>query len=529
MEVTGRVTGRGTGTGVDGVVVELLDRALLWPNPVATSAETSASGEFSITFPRVLDPLPLPTLRATQRGVAVASMDADPAWSGGTFPDVSVVLAPPQQLPSTYRLDGQALDRRTRLGVAGLRVEVWASGFGSMLGAGITDPEGRFAVAFAAGCATEDAEGRRSVYRAARSSCPRPTTSMFAWSALGEAMTFVEVDADGVAPRSFVVSGRVLDTASHAGLPGLRVEAWDRLPRDGGNIGVAADTSGDGSFQLSVPAPTPVAERLLRRPDLGRPLAPFPYAGPTLERLAGPTGSTGSTMPSLIFRIYSDDRLVATLSPDAHLDAERDGRRRARDRRAVGRTVDRGRAPRARREPGHHRRPGPARAVPLPELDGRVRARRDRPGVSRSTCRVDQLGQVRTTVLDSSTATDRAGRSGPHAGEAPCSAPHHGRSTCPTSRSSSWRSCRKTRAGSWPACGSTRWRTLCGPRRAAVVAAALVALELDVDLDVLLAEVGSAGAADPSPGRCGRRSSAWDSRTSKPSSTSPLTRTWPRS
>ena len=288
MEVTGRVTERGTGTGVDGVVVELLDRALLWPNPVATSAETSASGEFSITFPRVLDPLPLPTLRATRRGVAVASMDADPAWSGGTLRDVSVVLAPAEQLrPPTAST--------AKLWTAGPASEWLGSesrsgrvGFGSMLGAGITDPEGRFAVAFAAGSATEAPRVAVRVYDGSKLMSQTDNLDV-AWSALGEAMTFVEVDADGVAPRSFVVSGRVLDTASHAGLPGLRVEAWDRLPRDGGNIGVAADTSGDGSFQLSVPAPTPVAERLLRRPDLGRPLAPFPYAGPTLERLAGPT------------------------------------------------------------------------------------------------------------------------------------------------------------------------------------------------------------------------------------------------
>ena len=83
---------------------------------------------------------------------------------------------------------------------------------------------------------TTEAPRSRSGCTTAPGSWPR-RMAWIAWSALGEAMTFVEVDADAVARRSFIVSGRVLDAASHAGLPGLRVEAWDRLPRTGGPSG----------------------------------------------------------------------------------------------------------------------------------------------------------------------------------------------------------------------------------------------------------------------------------------------------
>jgi hypothetical protein len=480
MQVAGRVVERG-GAGVAGVVVELLDRATLWPNPVGSSDETTASGEFGITFSRLLEPPPLPTLRATRRGVAIGFMDADPAWRAGVLRDVALTVAPAEELPASYRLDGQALDRSSRAGVPGLRVEVWTAGFATMLGAAGTDAEGRFAVAFAAASATEEPRLAVRVYDGSKLLAQVDALDV-TWSPLGEAMTFVEVDGGTIAPRSFHVSGRVLDTTTHAGLAGLRVEAWDRLPRDGGVLGVAAETAAEGSFQLSLPPPAaPAPELLPRRSETGLPV-PIPRVGPTVERLAP------ATTPSVFFRVYANDRLVATLNPTLtwtpdgatvtvlEIPAPTESTSTEVGLHELGEnlasTVDRVQHELARY-------PGSMGAYVLDEIDLELPV----------DLRVDQLGQVRTRVLDSSTSTDRAVgrvhmRVKPVLGAAarPADVPDQ---PLVVLEELSTEAIRKL--------GELRIYSVEDLVRAAQSGggrAALVGLDLDVDLDVLLAKAG---------------------------------------
>ena len=50
----------------------------------------------------------------------------------------------------SYRIDGQVLNRATRQGFVGVRVEAWDKDlvFNDLLGSAITDGEGRFQIAF---------------------------------------------------------------------------------------------------------------------------------------------------------------------------------------------------------------------------------------------------------------------------------------------------------------------------------------------------------------------------------------------
>jgi hypothetical protein len=97
---------------------------------------------------------------------------------------------------------------------------------------------------------------------------------------------FVETDLTPP-PAELRLSGRVLDAATRAGVPALRVEAWDRAPRAGGQFGVSTYVAADGTFDLVLP-PSPATS-------------------------------------SLVFRLYRADALVATLDTQPSFGADGTG------------------------------------------------------------------------------------------------------------------------------------------------------------------------------------------------------------
>jgi hypothetical protein len=375
LAVAGRVVERGGDKGAAGVIVELLDRSGRWTSPVATAPETGSTGAFELAFPRVLDP-PAPTFRATRRGELVGETAWEPAWSAdGALSDVRVEVEPVAEAPTVFRLLGQALDRVTRRGVGTLRVEAWNASFATLMRVAETDSDGRFELSLPAPAPGQPPDFRLRFYRDSLLLAQPPALPV-SWSAAGEGTAFVEIDAPDEPPKSFRLSGRVIDEAARSGLFGLRVEAWDRSPRDGGFLGVAADTGVDGAFEIVFP--------------------------PTAGAL---TASLGLGAPDLFFRIYLGERLLATRSAGVSWTPE-----------GVGVTVIEipEPAPTASTEVGLHelgesiastvdrvqtelaRYPTSMGAYVLDEIDLDIPVE----------MRVDELGQVRTKVVDSAAAAD---------------------------------------------------------------------------------------------------------------------------
>ncbi|GAA4587819.1 hypothetical protein GCM10023194_37840 [Planotetraspora phitsanulokensis] len=279
FEVTGKVARKADGSGLGGLRVELLDRSGQWANPVG-DATTGDSGDFTLGFAQVLDTPPVPTFAVWSRDERVATVDWPAAWADLRLRDVRLVLDVPPDRPPAYRLGGQALDRAARTPVPGLLVEVYGVGFDVLLKQTSTDGDGRFSVSV-----PPSPDGGRPdlglrLYRdGVRVGEQRVTTA--AWHA-DAASVFCEVDLPPAAPAVFRVAGRLVDQVTRSGVAGLRVEAWDKVPRPGGLLGAATYTAQDGTFDLALPADVP---------------------------------------PALFFRLYAADALVATLDDEVGWDA----------------------------------------------------------------------------------------------------------------------------------------------------------------------------------------------------------------
>jgi hypothetical protein len=347
-------------------------------------------------------------------------------WSRTGFGEVDVRLSEEAgRLPDVYRVAGTAIDRRTRRGVAGLRVEAWNGEETFMVAVATTAADGRFAIEL-----LEQDEGvaptaRFRFYRDGLL-VAQPDLPLL-WKGT-EATVFAELDAPAAAPRELRVAARVIDRSARTGLAGLRVEAWDSAPRDGGSLGVAAVTAADGSFELVLPAATPTAAAdgggtttppIIVRPPapdraLGR-LAPEGDGGGVATRLPlalraplAPVEAPAATPPSLFFRVYVQERLLETATPAISWSAE-----------GIGTAVLEVGAPTAS-----------SQEVGLHELGESIATTVDRVQTELTRypttmgayvldeialdmpveMRVDELGQVRTKVVDATTPEKNVGQ-----------------------------------------------------------------------------------------------------------------------
>ncbi|MGW0196579.1 hypothetical protein [Nonomuraea sp. NPDC003201] len=271
-QVTGRVSRQADGSGLPRLRVELLDRSGRWANPVG-SATTGDTGDFTLAFPHLVDLLPEPTFAVWSRDERIAAVDWKAAWVGRLLRGVDLVLDVPPDRPLTYRLDVQVFDRSSRAPVPGLRAEVWNAAFDTMLKQATTDGDGRLSVAVPPASSGGPPElGLRLYHDRVRVAEQRIPQS--AWRA-DLASVFCEVDLPASAPLLYRVLGRLVDQVTWSGVAGLRVEAWDQVPRHGGLLGAAAYTALDGAFDLALPA-------VIR--------------------------------PELFFRVYAADALIATIT-----------------------------------------------------------------------------------------------------------------------------------------------------------------------------------------------------------------------
>ena len=147
-----------------------------------------------------------------------------------------------EELPAIYTVEGTAIDRRTRRGAAGLRVEAWDAAQTYLLGADETGSEGQFGFAIAPDAGGAPPQPRFRVYRDGQL-LAQPSLPVV-WSG-AYAKVFLDIDVPTAPPKSYRVVGRLVDTTSRAGLPDLRVEAWDTAP--GGAVGAATVSAGDGA------------------------------------------------------------------------------------------------------------------------------------------------------------------------------------------------------------------------------------------------------------------------------------------
>lgn len=68
-------------------------------------------------------------------------------------------------------------------------------------------------------------------------------------------------------PRTFRISGHVIDERTRHGIPGLRVEAWDKDLRSNTLLGEAL-TDGQGAFHLEFTSASDGSLRRTRHPNL---------------------------------------------------------------------------------------------------------------------------------------------------------------------------------------------------------------------------------------------------------------------
>jgi hypothetical protein len=415
-EVSGAVVDRATGEGVAGARVEAWDSEV-W----LAAAHADATGAFTLHLPRQSGQSapPQPTFRVYRDGQLIETITAPVPWDEAGFATVQLRIGnEAKPLPTIYTISGTAVDRVTRRGVPDLRVEAWTGDATFMLAVAETAEDGRFAVTLQSEAGEQAPQPRFRFYRDGQL-VAQPDMPVI-WRGAGAAV-FVEVDVPPDAPRSFQISGRVIDESARSGLAGLRVEAWDKAPRDGGALGVAAVTGSDGSFEIFLPGRQdgPVARTAPngRIPPGGRtpPIVsprPIEVFVPTLadDRLPTIRSATSRPLgpPTVFFRIYGQERLLVTTSPEISWTPE-----------GIGTTVVEMAAPAAiSKEVGLHefgesvastvdrvqtelaRYPKTMGAYVLDEIDLNVPVE----------MRVDEVGQVRTKVIDATTPEKSVGQ-----------------------------------------------------------------------------------------------------------------------
>jgi hypothetical protein len=324
-EINGTVIDRTTGSGIDDFRVEPWIEYLSGTFPAGT-AVTSGGGKFSIQVSRerFRPKPPQPTFRLYRYDQLVDTLTPQLEWTAAGR--ARVELGSGAKVPDFYRLVGTAVERTSRRGVAGLRVEAWNADATFMLQARETDGAGRFEFALPA----QAGQAPAPLFRFYRDGqlIAQPQVPIV-WKPDATAEVFVEVDAPAQAPPGFRISGRVIDVAARSGLAGIRVEAWDTAPRDGGFVGVATDTAPDGTFELQLPraalATAPVLDGKpveLRLPAAGMLIEDRirPVAGMLIEDRIRPVlqprvGTGVPTAPDVFFRLYFHERLLATTTP----------------------------------------------------------------------------------------------------------------------------------------------------------------------------------------------------------------------
>jgi hypothetical protein len=346
-------------------------------------------------------------------------------WSRFGFGEVDVRLSEEAgRLPAVYRVAGTAIDRRTRRGAAGLRVEAWNGEETFMVAVATTAGDGRFAIEL---LEQSDGVAPTARFRFYRDGLlvGQPDLPLM-WRGT-EATVFAELDAPVAAPTEFRVAARAIDRSARTGLAGLRVEAWDSAPRDGGSLGVAAVTAADGSFELALPAAASTAAAdgggtttppiIVRPPAPDRALARLTPEGDggvttrlphALRAPLAPVEVPAARPPSLFFRVYAQERLLETATPPISWSVE-----------GIGTTVLEIAAPTAS-----------SQEVGLHELGESIATTVDRVQTELTRypttmgayvldeialdmpveMRVDELGQVRTKVVDATTPEKNVGQ-----------------------------------------------------------------------------------------------------------------------
>jgi hypothetical protein len=433
-ELAGSVTDRGTGKGVEQLRVEVWDSV---GTTLLATAYSDAAGAFAASLPRNTGAPPeKPIIRIYWLAQLLETLTPAVTWSAaGRAEGLALKIGHEAEPLPIYTVKGTAIDRATRRGAAGLRAEAWTPDGSYMLAVGDADENGAFTITLAP---TADKTAPQAKFRLYKDGqlVAQPDLSLV-WN-VNAAEVFIEVDLPTAVPRAARITGRLIEKATHNALGGLRLEAWDTAPRDGGLLGVSAVTAPDGTFDIALPlvegtAPTkPALPRPIRlapgERGLPEPLAPGNGARPIASSALLAGGSPAAAIirppttppiaeiphrskPNLVFRIYDGDRLTAVLVPEISWapegvatavveipaptppdSSQEVGLHEIGE--SVASTVDRVQTELARY-------PNSMGAYLLDEIDLRVPVE----------MRVDELGQVRTKVVDAANAT------GPQVGE----------------------------------------------------------------------------------------------------------------
>ncbi|MCQ3976648.1 MAG: hypothetical protein DPW09_24715, partial [Anaerolineae bacterium] len=162
LQITGEVINRYVRQGIQNLRIEAWDNDLIHDQPIA-EATTDAEGKFQI--PLDINQLvtifgkrpPVLFFKVYRDNELLASTENSVVWSiKNSRQEIVIEIEDPSlatqaaTTESGYRIIGRVIDRPSRQGVTGLRVEAWDDGLGTddFLGQATSDEEGRFIIAF---------------------------------------------------------------------------------------------------------------------------------------------------------------------------------------------------------------------------------------------------------------------------------------------------------------------------------------------------------------------------------------------
>ena len=165
----------------------------------------------------------------------------------------------PQTSKTKFRISGRVIDRKTRRGIAGLRVEAWDKDliFHDLVGSAVTDAEGAFRIEFDESYFKGIFLDRLpdlffKVFR--EDTLLRSTEASVLWNVpAGETEIIIEVDmVSNGEPESFIVRGQIRHEDGSL-LRGVRVRAFDKDLRSEELLGEAV-TNDKGRYQIAYTA-----------------------------------------------------------------------------------------------------------------------------------------------------------------------------------------------------------------------------------------------------------------------------------